>query len=135
MGFEAHGHGLDATKDDPAAAFNDVLGIVKYGGSIGVPGIYVGSDPGGIDEDTKQGRLSIDFGKAWIKSIRVPTGMAPVMKYNYQLMQGILWGRVDLSTIMNVEVISLDKAPQAYQAFDAGDPKKFVIDPHHSIAS
>jgi glutathione-independent formaldehyde dehydrogenase len=31
-------------------------------------------------------------------------------------------------------VISLDQAPEAYKAFDAGVPKKFVIDPHHSIA-
>ncbi len=36
--------------------------------------------------------------------------------------------------IMNYQVIPLDKAPQAYQDFDAGSPKKFIIDPHNSIA-
>ena len=30
-------------------------------------------------------------------------------------------------------LISLGQAPEAYQAFDSGIPKKFVIDPHHSV--
>ena len=36
---------------------------------------------------------------------------------------------------MNVEVISLDQAPQGYADFDKGAVKKFVIDPHDSIAA
>ena len=48
--------------------------------------------------------------------------------------QAILWNRIELSKIMNYRVISLDKAPQAYQEFDAGAPKKFIIDPHNYIA-
>lgn len=35
---------------------------------------------------------------------------------------------------LNYQVISLDKAPQAYQEFDSRAPKKFIIDPHNSIA-
>ena len=48
-------------------------------------------------------------------------------------MQAIFWDRLELSKIMNYQVISLDKAPQAYEEFDAGVPKKFIIDPHKSI--
>lgn len=29
-----------------------------------------------------------------------------------------------------MQVINLDQAPQGYGEFDAGVPKKFVIDPH-----
>lgn len=32
-----------------------------------------------------------------------------------------------------VEVISLDDAPKGYEEFDAGVPKKFVIDPHSML--
>jgi glutathione-independent formaldehyde dehydrogenase len=32
--------------------------------------------------------------------------------------------------VVGVQVISLDQAPEGYGEFDAGAPKKFVIDPH-----
>jgi len=32
-------------------------------------------------------------------------------------------------------VITLDDAPEGYRDFDAGVAKKFVIDPHHLLAS
>ena len=35
---------------------------------------------------------------------------------------------------MNATVISLDEAPQGYADFDSGVAKKFVIDPHGSVA-
>jgi glutathione-independent formaldehyde dehydrogenase len=34
---------------------------------------------------------------------------------------------------VNVEVISLDYAPEGYAQFDSGVPKKFVIDPHNTL--
>ena len=53
------------------------------------------------------------------------------MKYNRGLMQAILWGRMDyLGAVVNTEIIPLEKAVEAYQMFDEGSPKKFVIDPH-----
>jgi threonine dehydrogenase-like Zn-dependent dehydrogenase len=51
------------------------------------------------------------------------------MKYHWQLMEVILWGRIDdLSTVTNTEVITLDQVPEVYQRFDKGKPKKFVIE-------
>ncbi len=35
-------------------------------------------------------------------------------------MQAILWGRLSLGNIVNVEMISLDQAPEGYRNFDAG---------------
>ena len=52
------------------------------------------------------------------------------MKYNRHLMQAILWDRIPIANIVGVEVISLDDAPRGYAEFDAGAPKKFVMDPH-----
>lgn len=55
------------------------------------------------------------------------------MKCNRQLMQAILWDRISIGDVVGVQVISLDQAPSGYGEFDAGAPKKFVIDPHQSV--
>jgi hypothetical protein len=82
----------------------------------------------------KKGIYGIEWGKEWVKSPSLTTGQCPVMKYNRQLMMAILWGRMDyLGQVMNVEVIPLEKALEAYRVFDEGSPKKFVIDPHGSV--
>ena len=59
------------------------------------------------------------------------TGMAPVTNYNRHLTEAILWDQMPyLSKVMNIEVITLDQAPDGYAKFDKGSPAKFVIDPH-----
>lgn len=55
------------------------------------------------------------------------------MKYNRALMQAILWDRIKIAETVGVQVISLDDAPKGYAEFDAGAPKKFVIDPHRLL--
>lgn len=61
-------------------------------------------------------------------------GQCPVVKYSRDLMMAILWGRMDyLKEVMNAEVVSLEKAIEAYRKFDEGSPKKYVIDPHGSL--
>ena len=135
VGFEAHGYGPDAAKDKPDAVHNALVSVVRSGGGIGIPGVYTDDDPGAPTTETKKGRLGINFGKAWIKSQHAMWGQCPVMKYNRELMQAILWGRMDyLGKVMNVELIPLDRAPEAYHIFDEGAAKKFVIDPHGSVA-
>ena len=73
---------------------------------------------------------NIRFGLGWAKSHSFHTGQTPVMKYNRQLMQAIMWDRIHIADIVGVEVISLDDAPRGYGEFDASVPKKFVIDLH-----
>ena len=70
------------------------------------------------------------FGLGWAKSHRFYTGQTPVLKYKRQLMQAILHDRLPLAKIVNSTVISLNDAPQGYEAFDSGVAKKFVLDPH-----
>jgi glutathione-independent formaldehyde dehydrogenase len=59
VGFEAHGHGKDAAVERPATVLNSLQELVRAGGSIGIPGLYVTGDPGGVDEAAKIGALSI----------------------------------------------------------------------------
>lgn len=134
VGFEAHGHGSASGEEDPTAVINGLFAVVRAGGGMGIPGIYTAGDPEAKTEAIKQGTYDLDFGKAWIKSPSLTGGQAPVVKYSRDLMMAILWDRMPyLSEVTNVEIVPLEKAPEAYRVFDEGSPKKFVLDPHGSV--
>jgi glutathione-independent formaldehyde dehydrogenase len=38
------------------------MNIVREGGQIGIPGLYVTEDPGAVDDAAKFGNLSMRFG-------------------------------------------------------------------------
>jgi glutathione-independent formaldehyde dehydrogenase len=135
VGFEARGHGNDADHEVPAAVLNSLMEVTRAGGAIGVPGLYVTSDPGGIDEAARRGSLSIRLGLGWAKSHSFATGQCPVMRYNRQLMTAILYDKVQIAKAVNVEVIPLDDAPRGYRDFDGGAAKKFVLDPHGLVGA
>ncbi|NKB83181.1 formaldehyde dehydrogenase, glutathione-independent [Brucella grignonensis] len=127
VGFEARGH---SGGEQPAIVLNQMMEITRPAGSIGIPGLYVTEDPGAVDNAAKQGSLSLRFGLGWAKAQSFHTGQTPVVKYNRQLMQAILHGRLNIADIVNAQVISLEDAPQGYESFDQGVAKKFVLDPH-----
>jgi hypothetical protein len=54
----------------------------------------------------------------------VATGQTPTMQYNRALREAILHDRVPIARNVNAPVIPLDDAPEGYQEFDAGAPKK-----------
>jgi glutathione-independent formaldehyde dehydrogenase len=129
VGFEAKAQGKNGA-EAPATVLNSLMSVVRAAGGIGIPGLYVTEDPGAHDEAAKQGNLKMRFGLGWAKSHHFYTGQTPVLKYNRQLMQAILHDRLPIAKIVNATVISLNDAPQGYQAFDSGVAKKFVLDPH-----
>ncbi len=130
VGFEARGHGGDASVERPATVLNALQEIARAGGSIGIPGLYVTGDPGGVDAAAKIGALSLRIGLGWAKSCSFHTGQCPVLRYNRSLMMAILHDKVFPAKAVNATLISLDDAPQGYKDFDKGAAKKFVIDPH-----
>jgi glutathione-independent formaldehyde dehydrogenase len=133
VGFEARGHGGEAGVERPATVLNSLMEVTRAGGALGIPGLYVTDDPGGVDENAKVGRLGIRIGLGWAKSHSFATGQCPVMRYHRQLMQAILYDKVQIAKAVNVTTISLDDAPQGYRDFDKGAAKKFVIDPHGMV--
>jgi glutathione-independent formaldehyde dehydrogenase len=133
VGFEARGHGSDASHEAPATVLNSLMELTTAGGQIGIPGLYVTGDPGGIDEAAKVGSLSLSLGTGWAKSLSFTTGQCPVMRYNRKLMMAILHDRVQIAKAVNATVIPLDQAPQGYAEFDSGAAKKYVIDPHGMV--
>ena len=134
VGFEAHGQGKDAKVERPATVLNSIMEITRAGGALGIPGLYVTGDPGGIDDNAKIGNLGIRIGLGWAKSHSFHTGQCPVMKYNRALMQCILHDKIKIAKAVNVTTIKLEDAPKGYKDFDKGAAKKFVIDPHGMVA-
>jgi glutathione-independent formaldehyde dehydrogenase len=135
VGFEARGHGKDTVVERPATVLNSLMTVTRAGGALGIPGLYVTDDPGGVDDNAKSGTLGIRIGLGWAKSHTLSTGQCPVMKYNRALMMAILYDKVQVAKAVNVTVISLDDAPQGYKDFDKGAAKKFVLDPHGMVAA
>ncbi len=133
VGFEARGHGNNASLEQPATVLNTAMAVTRAGGAIGIPGLYVTGDPGAADAAAKEGSLSIRIGLGWARSHSFYTGQCPVMKYHRQLMNAILYDKIQIAKAVNVTVISLKEAPKGYQDFDKGAAKKFVIDPHGMI--
>jgi glutathione-independent formaldehyde dehydrogenase len=135
VGFEARGHGHDASVERPATVLNSLMEVTRAGGALGIPGLYVTGDPGGVDENAKIGNLGIRIGLGWAKSHTFTTGQCPVMKYNRALMQAILYDKIQIARAVNVQVISLGDAPRGYRDFDKGAAAKYVLDPHGMIAA
>jgi glutathione-independent formaldehyde dehydrogenase len=135
VGFEARGHGADSGEEAPATVLNSIMDLTRAAGKLGIPGLYVTGDPGGVDEAAQEGSLSIRIGLGWAKSQSIATGQCPVMKYHHGLMQMILNDKAHIAKAVNATVITLDEAPQGYKDFDGGVAKKFVLDPHGMIAA
>ena len=127
VGFEARGHGGG---EAPATVLNSLMDVTAAGGALGIPGLYVTGDPGGVDEAAQKGSLSLSLGTGWAKSLSFTTGQCPVMKYNYGLMQAILHDRVHIAKNVNAKAITLDDAPRGYAEFDAGAATKYVLNPN-----
>ena len=130
VGFEARGHGADSAVEQPATVLNSLMTITRAGGALGIPGLYVTEDPGGVDDNAKHGRLSIRIGLGWAKSHQFTTGQCPVIKYHRQLMMAILHDKVQIAKAVHATVITLDEAPDGYKDFDKGAAKKYIFDPH-----
>ena len=111
------------------------MNITRAGGKLGIPGLYVTGDPGGVDDAAKEGSLSIRIGLGWAKSHSFTTGQCPVMRYHRGLMQMILHDKAHIADAVNATVITLDEAPNGYKDFDSGAARKYVLNPHGLVRS
>lgn len=121
VGYQATSAGSSAAGGEqdevPNIVLNQLIETVAPTGALGIPGLYVPSDPGGVDDSAKQGALSINFGKLFEKGLRLGTGQCNVKRYNARLRDLIISGRAKPSFVVSHEV-PLDDAPDAYQKFD-----------------
>ena len=121
VGYQATKAGSSAAGGEqdevPNIVLNQLIDVVNPTGALGIPGLYVPSDPAGVDANAKKGALSINFGKLFEKGLRLGTGQCNVKRYNAYLRDLIVAGRAKPSFVVSHEV-PLGDAPNAYQKFD-----------------
>nr|WP_228026416.1 zinc-binding dehydrogenase [Thermogemmatispora aurantia] len=115
VGYQAIQPGQDS--EAPSAVLEALIRVVNPTGMLGIPGLYVPTDPGGVDPHAREGRLLISFGKLFEKGLRLATGQCNVKRYNRYLRDLIIAGRAKPSFIVSHRV-PLDEAPVAYEKFD-----------------
>ena len=121
VGYQAAAQGSSAAggeqEEIPNVVLNQMIDVVKPTGALGIPGLYVPSDPGGVNESAKAGALLLNFGRLFEKGLRLGTGQCNVKKYNAYLRDLIIAERASPSFVVSHEV-PLAEAPEAYQKFD-----------------
>ena len=65
VGYQASAQ--DGKKEAPSIVLENCIKVTRPTGGIGVPGLYVPSDPGAPDENSGKGMLLISFGKLFEK--------------------------------------------------------------------
>jgi glutathione-independent formaldehyde dehydrogenase len=115
VGYQAHD---PAGEEHPEMVLDNLVGVVRATGHIGVVGVYVPEDPGAANSLAKEGRISFEYGQAFTKGISLAGGQCPVKRYNRELRDLITAGRAEPSWIVSHEV-PLDEAVDAYAKFDA----------------
>jgi threonine dehydrogenase-like Zn-dependent dehydrogenase len=115
VGAEAHGRGtIDAVLDkaktavmlgtDRAHVLRETIMCCRKGGTISVPGVYIGFPD------------KIPFGAAMNKGLTLRTGQTHVQRYMQPLLETIEAGKIDPSFVITHR-LPLDDAPRAYQMF------------------
>ncbi|MDP6512757.1 MAG: glutathione-independent formaldehyde dehydrogenase [SAR202 cluster bacterium] len=121
VGYQAAAAGSSAAGGEqdevPNIVLNQIIDVVNPTGALGIPGLYVPTDPGGVDESAKRGALSINFGRLFEKGLRLGTGQCNVKRYNAYLRDLITAGKASPSFVVSHEV-PLDDAADAYERFD-----------------
>tara|TARA_Y100000588_G_scaffold193724_1_gene207822 strand:+ start:2924 stop:4075 length:1152 start_codon:yes stop_codon:yes gene_type:complete len=121
VGYQATKAGSSAAGGEqdevPNIVLNQLIEVVAPTGALGIPGLYVPSDPGGVDASSKKGALSINFGRLFEKGLRLGTGQCNVKQYNSHLRDLITVGRAEPSFVVS-HTIPLEDAADAYVKFD-----------------
>lgn len=135
VGYQAFSHS-NGQKEQPNQVLEDLIRVVNPTGQIGIPGLYVPTDPGGVNEHAKQGQLLLSFGKLFEKGIRLGTGQTNVKQYNVYLRDLIISGRAKPSFVVSHRV-PLSQAPEAYEKFDKRIEgyTKVVLEPEGATAA
>jgi glutathione-independent formaldehyde dehydrogenase len=115
VGYQAQAHTGEG--EEPAVVLNSLVDTVRPTGRIGVPGLYVPNDPGGVSEEAKKGMLLVAVGRLFEKGLRFGTGQANVKSYNRQLRDLIIEGRAEPGFVVSHQ-LPLEAAPEAYRKFD-----------------
>jgi glutathione-independent formaldehyde dehydrogenase len=114
VGYRAHD---PSGEENPELVLDNLMKSVRTRGGIGVVGVYLPQDPGAATEAARQGRIGYDYGTFFTKGEYMGTGQCPVKRYNHQLRDLIIEGRVNPAFLVSHE-LGLDQAPHGYDNCD-----------------
>jgi glutathione-independent formaldehyde dehydrogenase len=117
VGYQAQAH--QGEKEEPAIVLNSLIQTVRATGMLGVPGLYVPTDPGAPDEHAKRGMLLVGVGKLFENGLRLGTGQCNVKRYNRQLRDLIIADRARPSFVVSHE-LPLDRALRPTRSSTSG---------------
>ncbi|TDZ59661.1 putative zinc-type alcohol dehydrogenase-like protein YycR [Colletotrichum trifolii] len=115
VGYQAVGAGGNA--EQPNIVLENMIKVTRACGGLGIPGLYVPSDPGASDDASAKGMISLSFGKLFEKGLSLGTGQCNVKAYNRYLRDLIISGKAKPSFVVSHE-INIDDAETAYEKFD-----------------
>jgi len=115
VGYQASAR--DGKGEVPSVVLENCIKVTRPTGGIGVPGLYVPSDPGAPDSNSSQGQLLLSFGTLFEKGLTIGTGQCNVKSYNRYLRDMIISGKAKPSFVVSHE-IGIEDAPSAYVKFD-----------------
>ncbi len=135
VGYEAYDED-DPNRQDPTQVLRDLVRVVNPTGRLGIVGVYLAKDPGGVNEAAKRGEFVLPWGEIFNKGLQIGTGQTPVKRYNEFLRDLIIAGKAKPSFIVS-QRLPLEAAPDAYQHFDRRDPgyTKVVLKPQMPAAA
>ncbi|KAK0462585.1 GroES-like protein [Desarmillaria tabescens] len=107
----------DGKTEQPNAVLEALIKVVRPTGGLGIPGLYVPTDPGAPDSAAAKGYISFPFGKLFEKGLTVRTGQCNVKSYNRYLRDLIIAGRAKPSFVVSHN-LPLEDATSAYEKFD-----------------
>lgn len=120
-------------KEQPNIVLENMIKVTRACGGLGIPGLYVPTDPGAPDSAAAKGQISLSFGKLFEKvstinnkltvmlihmqGLSLATGQCNVKQYNRYLRDLIISGKAKPSFVVSHE-IPIDDAETAYDKFD-----------------
>lgn len=129
VGMEAHGTTIDAIMDnvlqavkletDRSHALREIFQVCRNGGTVSIPGVYVGI------------LQNFPLGVAFAKGLNLKMGQTHVQRYLQPLLALIREKQID-PTFIITHRIGIDEVPDAYRTFveKKDDAIKFVIAPN-----
>ncbi|EFY98102.2 glutathione-independent formaldehyde dehydrogenase [Metarhizium robertsii ARSEF 23] len=105
------------SSEQPNVVLENMIRVTRPCGGLGIPGLYVPSDPGAPDTAAAKGSISLSFGKLFEKGLRLATGQCNVKAYNRYLRDLIIAGKAKPSFAVSHE-ITLDDVEIACDRFD-----------------
>ena len=104
-------------KEVPNIVLENLIRVTRPCGGLGIPGLYVPTDPGAPDKLSGEGQITLPFGKLFEKGLSLATGQCNVKQYNRYLRDLIISGKASPSFVVSHE-IGIDDAEMAYDKFD-----------------